>query len=103
MAPPASGWAARVGRDAGGRHRAMAGDAAATQPRSSESQEGVYTASQGPRFGDGVLVDGVDRQAARRAYMRALTTARQAAERTPSPRLSRTPGAATVTVAQEEP
>ena len=46
-----------------------------------QSQEGVYTESQGSLYGDSVLVNGEDNQAAQRAHMRAQTTARQAAER----------------------
>ena len=36
---------------------------------------------QGDVYGEGVLHDGIDVQSARRAHMRELTTARQAAER----------------------
>jgi hypothetical protein len=49
------------------------------QASSSASQEGVNTESQG-LLGDSVVIAGVDRQAARRAHMRAQTTARQAAD-----------------------
>ena len=49
-------------------------------PRSAESAEEPSGAGFGAGCGEGVLVDGVDSQAAQRAHMRALTMERQAAE-----------------------
>lgn len=51
------------------------------QVSSAEShEEGVFQSNKA-LFGDGVLINGEDGQAARRAHMRAQTTARQVAER----------------------
>ncbi|GAC1407048.1 MAG: hypothetical protein NVSMB65_21660 [Chloroflexota bacterium] len=50
------------------------------QQSSLQSQERLDTARQSALLGDSVLINGVDRQAARRAHMRAQTTARQAAD-----------------------
>ena len=49
----------------------------------SQDRESAWGAAPagGPRYIDGVLYDGVDHAAAHRAHARALTTARQAAER----------------------
>ncbi len=52
--------------------------------RAQDMQGMQHPASENPdhaTLGEGVLINGVDADAARRAHMRDLTTARQAAER----------------------
>ena len=48
---------------------------------STEHREDPSGAGFGGGVGEGVLINGMDQQAARRAHMRELTMARQAAER----------------------
>ncbi|GAC1408714.1 MAG: hypothetical protein NVSMB65_22130 [Chloroflexota bacterium] len=50
------------------------------QVSSPESQDALTLESEKALYGEGVLLNGVDGQAARRAHMRAQTTARQLAE-----------------------
>ena len=53
----------------------------ARQVSSPASQDALTAESERAVYGEGVLLNGVDGQAARRAHMREQTTARQVAER----------------------